>query len=54
MTTQQTYLTAADIDAGDSLQTDINGRDFIQWTTDTNVFVQAGAGSGKTLSLIHI
>ena len=53
MTTQQTYLTAADIDAGDSLQTDINGRDFIQWTTDTNVFVQAGAGSGKTTTLIQ-
>lgn len=53
MTTQQTYLTAADINAGDSLQTDINGRDFIQWTTDTNVFVQAGAGSGKTTTLIQ-
>lgn len=53
MTTQQTYLSAADIDTGDSLQTDINGRDFIQWTTNTNVFVQAGAGSGKTTTLIQ-
>lgn len=53
MTTPQTYLTAADIKVDDGLQTDFNGRDFIQWTTDTNVFVQAGAGSGKTTTLIQ-
>lgn len=53
MTAQPTYLTAADIVTDDGLQTDINGRDFIQWTTDTNVFVQAGAGSGKTTTLIQ-
>ena len=53
MTARPTYLTPADIAAGDSLQTDINGREFIQWSTGTNVFVQAGAGSGKTTTLIQ-
>lgn len=37
----------------DALEADLRGRDFIQWTTDTNVFVQAGAGSGKTTTLIQ-
>lgn len=54
MTKTTPYLTAADIVAdGDALQTDLNGRNYIQWTTDTNVFVQAGAGSGKTTTLIQ-
>lgn len=54
MTETTPYLTAADIVAdGDALQTDLNGRNYIQWTTDTNVFVQAGAGSGKTTTLIQ-
>lgn len=53
MTANPAYLTASDIVAGDALQTDVNGRNYIQWSTDTNVFVQAGAGSGKTTTLIQ-
>lgn len=49
-----TRLTPADIVvAGDLRATDINGRKFIQWSTSHNVFVQAGAGSGKTTTLIQ-
>ncbi|WP_180950522.1 UvrD-helicase domain-containing protein [Corynebacterium riegelii] len=54
MSTQYTYLSPADIVVeGDAMATDLNGRNFIQWSTDSNVFVQAGAGSGKTTTLIQ-